>query len=707
MTTMPSCSTESTVPAGQNRLALEQSPYLLQHADNPVDWYPWGPEAFERARLEHKPIFLSIGYATCHWCHVMEHESFEDPEVAALMNDTFICIKVDREERPDIDQVYMAVCQMMTGGGGWPLTVLLTPDQQPFFAGTYFPKTGRFGRPGMMELIPEVKRMWAEQQDELLTSANKITEALRNAKSDMPMQILSESTLQTAFDRIYERYDARNGGFGAAPKFPTPHQLTYLLRFWKRTGETKALQVVEHTLTAMRLGGMYDHLGFGFHRYSTDERWLVPHFEKMLYDQALLAIAYTETWQATGKAFYRETAEEIFTYVLRDMTAPEGGFYSAEDADSDGVEGLFYLWSQEEVERVLQDLPVEVVQNYWNVRANGNFEPEAPGQPEHTNILHMSATADDIAKQLNMPVDLLEQQIANARQQLLTVREERIHPLKDDKILCDWNGLMIAALAIAGRAFDNAEYLAAADKSADFILQNMCTPEGRLLHRHRNGESKYTATLEDYAFFVWGLTELYQSTFATARLQQALQLNADMVKWYRNDDEGGFYMTADDGETLLVRSQDVYDGAIPSGNSVAALNLLRLGRITARPELEEEANLLLQKFAGELTAIPPGHTQMLQALDFGIGPTQEVVITGATDSESTQAMLRGLQALYLPGMVAVFRATDGDDAISKLAPYAADKTSALDKATAYVCRNYMCALPTTDIVAMQAMLQEK
>ncbi|MFH1748282.1 MAG: thioredoxin domain-containing protein, partial [Planctomycetota bacterium] len=623
-----------------NRLVFEQSPYLLQHAHNPVDWYPWGQEAFQKARDEDKPIFLSIGYSTCHWCHVMERESFENPEVAELMNATFVNIKVDREERPDIDNIYMSVCQAMTGGG-WPLTIVMTPDKKPFFAGTYFPKEGRFGRPGMLDLVPRIRQSWKTRREELLDSAEKITAHVRSMSVGAAGAELGLDTLQAAYEQLAARFDAQHGGFGSAPKFPSPHNLTLLLRYWKRTGEERALNMVEKTLQGMRAGGMYDHLGFGFHRYSTDAEWLVPHFEKMLYDQALLVIAYVEAYQATGKEEYARTAREILTYVLRDMTAPEGGFYSAEDADSEGVEGKFYLWTRAEVLDVLGESDGDVFCRAFNIEPGGNFSN--PHCPPQRNIPHHARPLADLARELDLSEEELRDRLETARQRLFEARERRIHPIKDDKILTDWNGLMIAALAKAARALDEPQYAVAAQRAADFVLTNLRDKHGRLLKRYRQGEAGLPAHLDDYAFMVWGLLDLYEANFEVRNLEAALGLTRAMLTHFWDESAGGLYFTAADGEDLLVRTKAVYDGAIPSGNSVAMLNLLRLGRITADAELEAKASAIGQAFSAQVSRMTSAHTQLLCALDFGVGPSFEVVIAGQPDAEDTKRMLRALR----------------------------------------------------------------
>jgi len=512
-----------------NRLVHEKSPYLLQHAYNPVDWYAWGDEAFEKARKEDKPIFLSIGYSTCHWCHVMERESFEDAEVARAMNDAFVSIKVDREERPDIDHIYMTVCQMMVGSGGWPLNIIMSPDKKPFFAGTYFPKETRSGRIGMLDLAARVKELWSAKRDEVMQSAEKVMTALKQIPDDSPGDKLGKDVPEAAYQQLAQRFDEKYGGFGNAPKFPTPHNMLFLLRYGKRTGEPRALEMVEKTLKAMRDGGMYDHVGYGFHRYSTDEQWLVPHFEKMLYDQALLAMLYVEAYQATGKTEYATTASEIFTYVLRDMTSSEGGFYSAEDADSEGEEGKFYVWKLEEIQRVLGPQDAELLTRVFHVWPAGNFHEEATGKLTGNNILHRKESIETVAARLGTSREALEERIRAACEKLLAVRQQRIHPYKDDKILTDWNGLMIAALSKGAQALGRPEYAVAAQKAADFVLSRMREQDGRLLHRFREGEVGLAAHVDDYAFFIWGLLELYEATFEVRFLRTALDLNREFL----------------------------------------------------------------------------------------------------------------------------------------------------------------------------------
>ena len=708
---MPSTSRSKKLPATKhphNQLLNEKSPYLLQHAHNPVNWYPWGQQAFEKARSEDKPIFLSIGYSTCHWCHVMERESFEDDEVAKLMNETFVSIKVDREERPDIDNIYMTACQVMTGRGGWPLTIIMTPDKKPFFAGTYFPKKSRFGQIGMLDLIPRIKEVWEKQHEEVYNSAEKVVSAIKLAPSKSSNADLGMSTLQLAYNQLKERFDEVNGGFGIEPKFPTPHNLSFLLRYWKRTDDLTALKMVEKTLQAMRKGGIYDHLGFGFHRYSTDKSWFLPHFEKMLYDQALLAIAYLEAYQATKNSEYANTAREIFTYVLRDMTAPAGGFYSAEDADSEGKEGKFYLWSKGEICQILKPRESDIAIKVFNIQEDGNFKDRANEQYRGANILHLKGSLTEVAAQLNMSKLALQKQLEVIRKKLFDYRSKRVHPGKDDKILTDWNGLMIAALAKGTQVLNEPEYAKAAGQAADFILKNLRQSNSRLLHRYRDGEALLPAYLDDYAFLVWGLIELYEATFKAGYLQQALKLTNEMLDLFWDDKSGGFYLTANDNEDLFFRSKEIYDGATPSGNSVAALNLLRLGRLTAKTEFEEKASAISRYFSKNIRELPITHTQMMLAVDFSLGPTYEVVIVGSQQADETKLMLKALREEFIPNKVVLFRdSSQSSPEIIKIADFVKRQSSIDGKATAYICLNYACKSPTTDVGKMLEMLTAK
>jgi uncharacterized protein YyaL (SSP411 family) len=687
-----------------NRLAKEKSPYLLQHAHNPVDWYPWSEEAFSRAAAENKPIFLSIGYSTCHWCHVMERESFEDQEVARLLNDTFICIKVDREERPDIDNIYMTVCTMMTGSGGWPLTIIMTPDKKPFFAGTYFARQTRHGRLGMLDMIPRLGEIWRTRHDEVLQSTDKILAILQQQNKSSPGSDLDREILQHAFTELAGRYDSLNAGFSGAPKFPTPHNISFLLRYWKNTGQDQALTMAEQTLSAMRLGGIFDHVGFGFHRYATDEKWLLPHFEKMLYDQALLAIAYLEAYQVTNNSLYRQTADEIFTYVLRDLLSPENGFYSAEDADSEGVEGKFYVWTIKELQSALAPDDADFMQRLYNIKPEGNFHDEASNTLTGGNIFHLTKSLTAFAAESGEKPEKFLARHERLRQKLFARREERIHPHKDDKILTDWNGLMIAALALGARILDNKTYLKCAESAARFILTDM-RHGAKFLHRYRDGESAVDGMLCDYAYVVWGLLELYAANFDAEILAEAIFWNQRLLELFWDDQNGGFFLTPQDGESLLVRPKEIYDGALPSGNSIALHNLLRLERITADTSLGEKARLLVRAFSRTLQDTPSGYTQFLAGLSFALSPTTEVVIVGNPQVTDTQEMLSVLQKEFSPQIVTLVKDPDHDpERLVSLAPFTADHIKIGNRATAYVCHNYSCQAPTTDAKQLAALL---
>ncbi len=688
----------------KNHLKNEKSPYLQQHADNPVDWYPWGEAAFEKARQEDKPIFLSIGYATCHWCHVMEHESFEDPLVAQLMNETFVNIKVDREERPDIDAVYMAVCQMMTGSGGWPLTIIMAPDGRPFFAATYIPKESRYGRMGMLDLIPRIRELWQHHRQELLQGANQIVQLLGQMEAAGSSGQLDTSVLTTAFHTFRDAYDETHGGFGNAPKFPSPHNLLFLLRYFHRTSNNTALQMVTHTLTQMRLGGLYDHIGFGFHRYSTDHRWLVPHFEKMLYDQAMLLWAYTEAWQVSGHPLFHQTAQEIATYVLRDMTHPEGAFYSAEDADSEGEEGKFYLWEEAEIRQLLSPQEAQFALKVFNIEAEGNYFEEASGRRTGNNILYLTQPPEALAQSMGMTRETFQQHLNTIRQKLFAARENRVHPLKDDKVLTDWNGLMIAALAFSGRVLNQPSYTRAAIKAARFIETHL-TQNNRLWHRYREGESIIAGFLDDYAYYILGLTELYLTTFDIHWLEQGIRFTQTVLSHFA-DSSGGFYQTPDDGEMLLVRKKEIYDGAIPSGYAVMCYNLVRLARLTGRTEWEVHANQALKAISDPLRKSPRAFGFALTALDFALGPTQEVVIASpaAPDANSIISLV---QQTFQPRQVVLLKTPEFANKLATVAPFTRMLTPVDQQPTVYICQNFQCELPITDVQQLQQILNNE
>ena len=680
-----------------NRLAKESSPYLLQHKNNPVDWYPWGREAFDRARELDRPIFLSIGYSTCHWCHVMEHESFEDEKVAQLLNENYISIKVDREELPEIDHVYMSVCQAMTGRGGWPLTIIMTPNKEPFFAGTYFSKIGRFGRPGMLEILPSISDAWKNKREELIVSAKKINSFLLKSNKKEIGKDLDQTILENAYAQFISKYDKINGGFGIKPKFPSAHNLIYLLRYHHMNGDKTSLMMVENTLQKMRLGGIFDHIGYGFHRYSTDQEWLVPHFEKMLYDQAMLTIAYTEAFQITGNKLYQNIAEEILDYVNRDMTDKRGGFYSAEDADSEGEEGLFYIWTLKELEKIINEEDLLFLKEIYNLDASGNFKDEASGQFTGNNIFHLN---DSINKESKI------KRIKKINQTLFKNREKRIHPLKDDKILTDWNGLMIVAYAKAGIAFNNKLFINAAEKSAQFIFKNLTDKNGRLIKRYRNGISGLDAHLDDYAFMIWGLLELYEATFKPSYLSQAIALNEIMIEEFWSDD-GGFYLGSDKSEQLIVRSMTGYDGAIPSGNSIAAYNLLKLTRLTGEVKFAELADKIFKVFSNEINNSPTGYTSILSAFMFELSKPKEIVVVGPKDSKETESALKIIKSKYIPNKVILFKDTnDKLESITPLAKWTSSHEMINNKTTYYICEDFSCKLPTTDIEQALKLIYE-
>jgi uncharacterized protein len=684
-----------------NRLQNEKSPYLLQHASNPVDWYPWGEEALEKARIEDKPIFLSIGYSTCHWCHVMERESFEDEEVAGLLNETFVNIKVDREERPDIDAVYMKVCQLMTKSGGWPLTIMMMPDKKPFFAATYIPRETKYGRVGLLEMIPEVKTLWRTKRTDVISAASDITRLLQRPTISNA-QDLGEETLHQAYRSLLMSFDRTFGSFGQAPKFPSPHNFFFLLRYWKRTGEAQALHMVENTLQNMRRGGIYDQIGFGFHRYSTDAQWIVPHFEKMLYDQAMMAMAAIELYQVTGKEEYENTAHEIFTYVLRDMTDAEGGFYCAEDADSEGIEGKFYLWTDEEIRSVLTKEEADLFLSHYRHESDTSVQGMQE-IPEGHFIPHLKPShgaEQDLTETLS--------KMEGIRKKLFAVREKRVHPHKDDKILTDWNGLMIAALARGAQVFDEPIYLNAAVRAMNFIFQSLQTSEGRLLHRFRDGQGAIAANVDDYSFMVWALLELYEATFETKHLFKALEYQSYLFAYFRDEKDGGFFFTPTDAEELLTRPKELYDGAIPSGNSVAFINTLRLSRFTGDAEMDERAHEIYRAFGAQANALPMAFTQFLSGLDFAIGPASEVIIAGKMHHSDTQKLLKALRRSFVPNKTVIFHPEgSAEQDIETIAPFVQPHHSINGQATAYVCLNFTCSLPTNDPAQMLELLNAR
>ncbi len=681
-----------------NNLKDAHSPYLLQHADNPVNWYPWCDEAFNKAREEDKPVFLSIGYSTCHWCHVMEHESFEDSEVARLMNETFVSIKVDREERPDIDTIYMKVCQMVTGSGGWPLTIIMTPEKKPFFAGTYFPKYSLYGRIGVIDLTLRVRELWGNNRNDLLQSAKELTTHLQERESVSGGEQPGVEMLHAAYTRLEALFDPQNAGFGNAPKFPTPHSLRFLLRHWKHSDSISSLQMVEQTLRHMRYGGIYDQIGFGFHRYATDSKWLVPHFEKMLYDQALISMVYIEAYQATDDLFYRKVADEIFTYVFNDMTSEDGAFYSAEDADSEGVEGKYYLYSKQEIEKILDRGDIPFALDVFGIKEDGNYNVETTGHKNGLNILHMDELKDKLAQRFGLTQKQFDAKLEKVRAVLLEHRKQRIRPAKDDKILTDWNGLMIASLAKAAKAFDEPLYAQMAQQCLDFILKNMRDKKGRLLHRYRNGHAGIQAHLDDYAFLMWGIFELYQYSFDPNLLTLLINIQNDMLVHFWDDKNSGFFMTSHDAEELLARSKEIYDGSIPSGNSVAFQNLMRLSALTGDPSYEAKAHKMAALFTPEISKQPLGYTEFLIGINYLLHERYDVIVVGDITQEQARSLLRTIWKSFIPGNIMILKPDNmaifakHQDLITYL-----DSYKTIDgNATFYVCKNKQCSAPTDD-----------
>jgi uncharacterized protein len=665
----------------ENRLARESSPYLLQHAHNPVDWFPWGEEALAKAKAEDKPILLSVGYSACHWCHVMERESFENPDIAAVMNRHFVNVKVDREERPDVDQIYMQAVQSLTGHGGWPMTVFLTPDGIPFYGGTYYPPTDRHGLPGFPRLLEALADAWRNRRAEVLRSSQEITAQLgQTERLRRSTQLLTDEILFSAFQGISGQFDEQLGGLGGAPKFPQPMIWEFVLRTWKRTGNDRAREMVTRTLTAMARGGIYDQLGGGFHRYSVDAHWLVPHFEKMLYDNAQLASLYLHGWLAFGDGEYRRICEETLDYLRREMTDPAGGFYSAQDADSEGEEGKFFVWTPEEIRATLPAEETERALAYWGVDRGANFE----GQ----NILYV-------------PGPPAPEDVAAARHRLYTARERRVHPQRDDKVLGSWNALACRAFAEAGRALGRPDYVAAAVKNADFVLTAM-REDGRLLRTWKAGQAKLKAYLEDYAMLSAALLELYEATFARRWLDAARAVADDMLRLFWDDGIEGFYDTGADHERLIVRPRNLFDNAVPCGSSVAVETLLRLAVLTGESQYESTAVTALRPVGDLMSRYASGFGRFLCALDFHLSPKIEVALVGPTTA-SLEPLAREVFGRFLPTRVVAGMAPPSPAAAAGV-PLLADRMALDGKGTAYVCRNYACELPVTEPQALAGQL---
>jgi hypothetical protein len=686
-----------------NRLLREKSPYLLQHAHNPVDWYPWGDEAFAAARARDKPVFLSIGYATCHWCHVMERESFEDPQVARLLNEAFVCIKVDREERPDIDGIYMTVAQLLAGQGGWPLTIVMLPDRRPFFAATYIPRESRYGRIGMLDLIPRLAEAWSTKRDQLTESAGSIHDALvRHAAGGEAPATLDEAVLRQGYVELAGMFDREHGGFGRAPKFPTPHLLLFLLRYWDRTGAEAPLAIVRQTLAAMRAGGVYDQVGFGLHRYSTDREWLVPHFEKMLYDQALLVLASTEAWQAARDPGLERLVRETLAYVARDLTGPDGAFFSAEDADSEGEEGKFYLWTLDELRDVVgQD--ADLAAAAWGVEGSGNYHDEATRTRTGRNILHVRRPLGDVAASLGLTETELAGRLERARERLLARRAARVRPLLDDKVLTDWNGLMIAACARAGWALAEPAFVAMAVRAADFLWSTLWR-DGTLLHRYRDGDAAIDGNLDDYAFLAWGAIELHQATQDPAQLRRALALADAMLDRFGDHERRGLFFSPAGREDLIVRMRDIGDGALPSGTAVAFHVLLRLARLTGRPDYDARAGALADACSRPVAARPSGMAYFLVGLDLAIGPSQELVVVGDLGSPDTRALLDVAREGFHPRLAVLHRPPGDGGLIAELAPAVRGFVELDGRPAAYLCRGFVCERPVTEPDGLRDLL---
>ena len=679
-----------------NRLIHETSPYLLQHAHNPVDWYPWGGEAFERARRENKPIFLSIGYSACHWCHAMEKESFEDEEIARLLNEHFVSIKVDREERPDVDAIYMNAVQLMTGTGGWPLSVFLTPDLKPFFGGTYFPPRDRQGYPGFLRVLEQIANFDREGRDEVEKSADQLTTALRQFCDIGPRgrldAELSRNLLAVAFRQIAAAFDGDYGGFGQAPKFPQPTALAFLLRYHAAIGEPHALSMVETTLEHMARGGIYDQLGGGFHRYSTDRRWLVPHFEKMLNNNALLAGVYLDAYRVTGNHFYERIVRETLDYILREMTDAQGGFYTAQDADSSGAEGEYYVWTAEQIRAVVGANNADAVMRHFGVEQIGNFAGAK-------SVLSVVATAEEDAKQLRRGVEEIEAAIAESRQALLELRRERAAPATDDKILAAWNGLMISAMARAGAVLGEARYLDAARRGADFLLSHMRRADGGLWRSWRQGQCRANGCLTDYAFVANGLLDLYEATFDPRWIEEAVALGQTMVARFSDERDGGFFFTDSGQEPALVRTKDSYDNPDPSGNAMAVLDLLRLAELTEREPWREKALATLRLFVPTMVQAPLATAQMLSALDFHTAPPRTVVIAGSPDVPATRALIEAARRSFSPNSILALADASDSERLARthrLVPALEGKTAGGGQSSAYVCQARTCGPPITN-----------
>jgi hypothetical protein len=698
-----------------NRLIDEKSPYLLQHAYNPVDWYPWGDEAFDKARRENKPIFLSIGYSTCHWCHVMEHESFENGPIAETMKKYYISIKVDREERPDVDKVYMSAVQAMTGSGGWPLSTFLTPDLKPFYGGTYFPPKDAHGRPGFPTVLERIHQFWEEEREKVSESAEQLITLLRQNRGALPAEIdVDESVLKKTYHQFAAQYDPKYGGFGGGPKFPRPAVFDFLFRYFDRTNNPEALTMALTTLQSMARGGMYDQIGGGFHRYSVDEQWRVPHFEKMLYDQAQLVNSYLEAYQVTRDEFYARVARETLDYVLRDMTDPGGGFYSAEDADSPdpgnpshSSEGAFYLWTKAEIEKILDIDDAKIFCHHFGVAEEGNALLDPLGEFSGKNVLFGSFTLEQTAKIFSRDEAEVESVLVRSRKKLFEVRNKRPRPQRDDKIITAWNGLMIGAFARASRIFDEPRYEKAASSAAHFVINTMCDKTA-LKRRYRDGEAKFEAQLDDYAFFIQGLLDAYETTFDVGLLKLALALHGTQVALFWDATEGGFHDFSGKDASILLRTKESYDGAEPAGNSVASMNLIRLSQITDDAILKKKTEKTLRLFNAKLQQAPHAMPFMMAAIVFFLSTPKQIVIAGEKTSPDTRRLLKEITRRYHPNKIVLLAdGNEGQEFLSERLPFMASMAPVEKKATAYVCENYACNLPITDPAQFRAILDQR
>jgi len=680
-----------------NRLINEKSPYLRQHAYNPVDWYPWCDEAFKKAQIEDKPVFLSIGYSTCHWCHVMEKESFENQEIAEILNKFFVSIKVDREERPDIDNIYMKFCYIFNNHGGWPLTVFMNYQKKPFYVDTYIPKDDAFGKIGLKNLLLRIIHIWQSNREKINEVADSITSAFKSIKSKSEgIYDLSEEILERGYKELKSQFDREFGGFGISPKFPLPLNLMYIHRYYYRSRENDALKMNLYTMKKMRFGGIYDQIGFGFHRYSTDRMWIVPHFEKMLYDNALLMITYTEAYQITKNEFYKDVANEIADFLLRDMYYEKGVFYSAIDADSEGQEGKFYIWSYEEIEKELKEDEILIAEKLFSLSEEGNFYDEIQRKKTGKNILYIHKDLEEYAEEFKINLDFLKTHLRNIREKLLKIRQKRVKPFRDEKILTDWNSLACIAFVKSAVAFKRNDYLQTAEKCMDFISNHMFDNKDRLLHVYKDGESLVYAYLEDHAYLIWALIELYLATFKSIYLSKAIEINNNTIQHFWDYENNGFYHTPQYSELILTRVKESYDGVLPSGNAVMAYNLIRLARITGNIEYENIAKQTLKAFSDEISKMPSNYAFSLIALDLILKGTFELVVIPENRAEAFNFLIE-LNNDFIPNLLILVR----DSETEKIFPNIKNMNLINEKTTYYLCKNFECQPPTNDAQAIK------